>query len=171
MALEQEVKLSAPVPGMALTAEPKARPWRRPYQLNTVDEAATYYMEKMLTAEFTEGLIEQVEVGFPLSTIADVFISISTMEGVHSIDLGALVSPVIIELMKATLDSEGVKYEVGDEDDQLKMSQKEMIKMRDELIGKDDLEMSSVPDVQEEEPMEEMADEEMPNKRGLMSRK
>jgi hypothetical protein len=168
MALEQEVKLDAPVPGMSLTAEPKGRPWRRPYQYSTVDEAATYYMDLMLDPRFTDGLVEQVEVGFPLSMIADVWISASTMEGLHSVDLGALVSPVVITMMKTLLDAEGVSYEIGDEEDEVTMSKKEMIKLRDELLGSDDLESSEMPMV-EEAPMEEPTEEPAP--RGLMSRK
>ena len=168
MALEQEVKLDAPVPGMSLTAEPKGRPWRRPYQYSTVDEAATYYMDLMLDPRFTDGLIEQVEVGFPLAMIADVWISASTMEGLHSVDLGALVSPVVITMMKTLLDAEGVSYEIGDEEDEVTMSKKEMIKLRDELLGSDDLESSEMPMV-EEAPMEEPNEEPAP--RGLMSRK
>jgi hypothetical protein len=168
MALEQEVKLDAPVPGMSLTAEPKGRPWRRPYQYSTVDEVATYYMDLMLDPRFTDGLIEQVEVGFPLAMIADVWISASTMEGLHSVDLGALVSPVVITMMKTLLDAEGVSYEIGDEEDEVTMSKKEMIKLRDELLGSDDLESSEMPMV-EEAPMEEPTEEPAP--RGLMSRK
>lgn len=172
MALEQEVKLDAPVPGMSLTAEPKGRPWRRPYQYSTVDEVATYYMDRMLNPEFTTGLIEQVEVGFPLALIADVFISTSTMEGVHSVDLGALVSPIVIELMKALLDAEGVSYEVGDEDDQVDLSDKEMIKLRDELLNNSDIEEADdTPEMEEQDTEENQeAVTEMPMT-GLMSRK
>lgn len=173
MALEQEVKLSAPVPGMALTAEPKGRPWRRPYQYSTVDEVATYYIDRMMNPEFTSGLVEQVEVGFPLAFIADVWISVSTMEGLHSVDLGAMVSPIIIEMMKLQLEEEGVSYSVGDEDDEIQISDKQMIKIRDELLGEEeDLEAASLtPTEMEEEPTVEV-EEEMPQaSRGLMSRK
>lgn len=171
MALEQEVKLDAPVPGMSLTAEPKSRPWRRPYQYSTVDEVATYYMDLMMDPRFTDGLIEQVEVGFPLAMIADVWITASTMEGLHSVDLGSLVSPVVITMMKALLDAEDVSYEVGDEEDEVTMSEKEMIKLRDELIGSDDLEASEPPMMDEPMPTEEMPEEPSEASRGLMSRK
>lgn len=171
MALEQEVKLDAPVPGMSLTAEPKGRPWRRPYQYSTVDEVATYYMDLMMDPRFTDGLIEQVEVGFPLAMIADVWITASTMEGLHSVDLGSLVSPVVITMMKALLDDEDVSYEVGDEEDEVTMSEKEMIKLRDELIGSDDLEASEPPMMDEPMPTEEMPEEPSEASRGLMSRK
>ncbi len=171
MAIEKEIKLTAPVPGMALTAEPKSRPWRRPYEMTTIDEVATYYMDRMMNPEFTDGLAEQVEVGFPLAFIADVWITTSTMEGVHSVDLGALASPVVIEMMKALLDAEGVSYEVGDERDEIKMSEKEMIKLRDDLVGKNDLESADMPEMTEEVATEEMPEEEQQAPRGLMSRK
>lgn len=171
MALEKEVKLDAPVPGMSLTAEPKGRPWRRPYQYSTVDEVATYYMDLMMDPRFTEGLIEQVEVGFPLAMIADVWITTSTMEGVHSVDLGGLVSPVVITMMKTLLDAEGVSYEIGDEEDEVTMSKKEMINLRNELLGSDNLEASESPMMEEPVPTEEMPEEPSEAPRGLMSRK
>ena len=175
MALEQEVKLDAPVPGMSLTAEPKSRHWRRPYQYNTIDEAVPYYLDLMMEPEFTDGLIEQVEVGFPLAMIADVWITASTMEGLHSVDLGALVSPIVITMMKTLLDAEDVKYEVGDERDEITMSKKKMIKLRDELMGSEDLESVDAP-MAEEMPMEETieeAEEEQEQEApvGLMSRR
>lgn len=172
MAIEKEVKITGPVPGMSLTADPKSRPWRKPYQLSTIDEVAPYYMEKMLTPEFTEGLIEQVETGFELVIIADIFVAVSTMEGVHSVDLGALVSPIIIELMKAILDKEGVSYTVGDEKDDITMSKKEMIKLRDSLINEDSDE-DEMSDMQESSDQEEEEDEQNEIdqiKNGLMSR-
>jgi|TARA_R100000388_G_C7241756_1_gene161946 hypothetical protein len=170
VAIEQEVKLSAPVPGMSLTAEPKGRPWRRPYQLSTVDEVAAHYMDLMMNPEFTAGLTEQVEVGFPLAFIADLWTTTSTMEGVHSVDLGALVSPVIIEMMKALLEADGVSYEVGDERDDIKMSKKQMIKMRDDLMNSGDLEKADAMPEVTEPPAKEMPEKtEAP--RGLMSRK
>ena len=170
MALEKEVKLSAPVPGMSLTAEPKSRPWRKPYMHNSVDDVATYYMDKILTAEFADGLVEQVEVGFPLATIADVWVTASTMEGVHSIDLGTLVSPVIISAMKALLDAEGVSYKIGDEREEITMSKKKMMELRDDLLEVEDTEGAESPS-EEMEMVEEQSEgvEEAPS-RGLMSR-
>jgi len=173
--LEKEVKLSAPVAGMSLTAEPKSRPWRKPYQLSNVDEVATHYMTALLNPEFTIGLTEQVET-YPLALIADVLITHNTMEGLHSVDLGTLVSPIVIELMKALLDQEGVSYKVGDEQDLPEISDKKLIEIMDSLS------------TDEESSLEEMdlsiaslAEEEMPEQntlkdgpvenRGLMSRK
>ena len=38
----------APIPGMSLTAPPKGRPWRKPYQFSTVDEAVELYTDMMI---------------------------------------------------------------------------------------------------------------------------
>lgn len=174
VALEQEAKMDAPVPGMSLTAEPRSRPWRKPYRYATVDEVAIYYLERVMTAEFKAGLIEQVETGLPLSTITDLFITTSTMNGVHSIDLGALASPIIIAAMKGMLDEESVSYKVGDEpEDQPKMTDKQLRALRDKLSKGGDLEQSvPTPQIEMslEEPMEEEPVEEPEPMRGLMSR-
>ena len=73
-------------------------------------------------------------------------------------------------MMKALLDADGVSYEVGDERDDISMSKKQMIKMRDDLMNSGDLEKADVMPEVTEQSAEEMPEEaEAP--RGLMSRK
>lgn len=103
----REMKIDAPIPGMSLTAEPKSRPWRRPYQFSTVDEVVEFYIPKITDPQFAVLLIEQVENKVPLSTIADILVTANTMEGKHSIDLGVLVAPVLIEGMAAVVEKAG----------------------------------------------------------------
>jgi len=74
-------------------------------------------------------------------------------------------------MMKTLLDAEGVSYEIGDEEDEVTMSKKEMIKLRNELLGSDDLEASESPMMEEPMPTEEMPEEPSEAPRGLMSRK
>jgi len=171
---KKEVKLDAPIPGMSLTAEPKTRPWRRPYRFSSIDEVASYYMDNMLNAEFVAGLTEQVETGFTLAFIADTLITASTMDGVHSIDLGVLVSPVIIATMKSLLDADKVEYKIGDEQDKIPMSEKKLMQLRDKLLTEDTDELSDSPPLEEEIDKEDMeSSEEIPIETitGLMSRK
>ena len=41
-----EPTFDAPIAGMSLTHELGARPWQKPSQYTTVDEAVQYYIEK-----------------------------------------------------------------------------------------------------------------------------
>jgi hypothetical protein len=170
--LEQKAKLEHAVPGSSLTAEPKSRPWRRPYRYSSIDDVAMHYLTIMMDPRFSEGLKEQVDV-YPLALITDILVQASTMEGVHSVDLGALVSPIIIETMKALLDQEGVSYKVGDERDLPTISDVELRKIRNELAGSDDLEEAdfSEPATEEVEQPEAEEQEEDTLPMGLMSRR
>ena len=171
--LEQKATLEHAVPGSSLTAEPKSRPWRRPYRYSSIDDVAMHYLTIMMDPRFSEGLKEQVDV-YPLALITDILVQASTMEGVHSVDLGALVSPIIIETMKALLDQEGVSYKVGDERDLPTISDVELRKIRDELAGSDDLEKAdfsepATEEVEDPEVEEQEEDDTLPM--GLMSRR
>src|SRR5210317_1088772 len=99
MAIEEQKPLfDAPVPGMALTHELGARPWQSPSQFSTVDETIDFYMGRMATEEYMEQAIEVMEMGVPVTTIANTMQMAGVMEGKHNIDVGMLVIPLIMEM-------------------------------------------------------------------------
>jgi len=108
-----EPLFDAPIPGQSLTAELGARPWQSPAQYPTVDEAIEYYMSRMATDEFADNLLEVMEMGIPLTTMANTIQMSSVMEGKHSVDVGMLVMPMLIEMMMLIGDSAGVEYDDG----------------------------------------------------------
>ena len=87
----------APIPGMSLTAELGGRPWQSPAQYTTVDEAVSYYLEKIATDEFSQQLKDILEIGIPITTLANTIQLAGVMDGKHSVDVGMLVMPVIME--------------------------------------------------------------------------
>mgnify|MGYP000300510508 CR=1 FL=1 len=105
--------LDGPIPGMSLTAELGSRPWQSPPQYATVDDAVEYYLSRMSSEEFSEQLIDVMEMGIPLTTIANTIQMASVMEGKHTIDVGILVLPVIVELMSLMAENAGIKYTTG----------------------------------------------------------
>jgi len=110
---EPQPLLDAPIPGMALTAELGGRPWQSPAQYPTVDGAIEYYMSRMATDEFADSLLEVMEMGIPLTTLANTIQMSSVMEGKHSVDVGMLVMPMLIEMMMLIGDSAGIEYDNG----------------------------------------------------------
>ena len=103
----------APIPGMSLTHELGARPWQQPSQFTTVDEAIEYYMSSMTSEEFMEQLIDVLEMGVPVTSIANSMQLSSVMEGKHTVDVGMLVVPLLMELIMMLGDSAGIEYETG----------------------------------------------------------
>lgn len=172
MANKQPV-LDAPIPGQSLTAEPKSRPWRRPYRFASVDEAVEFYMPMFEDEIFTGLLVEQMENEVPLTTIAEILTTSNTMEGNHSIDVAVLVAPVLIEAMQYVADVAGIKPVIGTESELYKNleNDSELVRRAVKKVSgsTDNLEM--MPPAQEM-PEEEMTEEqEMPMepRRGLMA--
>jgi len=159
--MRNEPTFDAPIPGMSLTHELGARPWQTPAQFPSVDEAIQYYMESMSSDEFIDQLIDVIEMGVPLADIANTMQLSGVMEGLHSVDVGALVSPVLIEMMSFLAESAGVEYVVqAKQDKEDKISDAKMAK----IIQK--LELTT--EEKEEENVEEVNEEAIT---GLMSRR
>jgi len=109
-------KFDAPIPGMSMTHELGARPWQQPPQLKTVEEVIDHYTTKMMSDEFSDKLIDIMDMGIPLTTIANTMQMSGVMEGKHTIDSGLLSLPVLIETMMLIGDSAEIKYTSGLED-------------------------------------------------------
>ena len=105
-----ELPFDAPIPGQSLTAPLGDRPWQNPPQLTTVNEAMEYYLPILINDETLPQLLNILEVGIPITTIADTLMLANVMEGVHSVDVGVLVMPFMIELLQFIGDSQGVEY-------------------------------------------------------------
>lgn len=167
MANNQPV-LDAPIPGQSLTAEPKSRPWRRPYRFASVDEAIELYMPMFQDDTFNGLLVEQMENGIPLTSIAEIITTSNVMEGNHSIDVAILIAPVLIEAMEYVADVAGIEPVIGTESELYKNStyDDELVRRAIKKVSGDaeNLEMASEG---QEEPMEEEAPMQM--RKGLMA--
>ena len=102
-----------PTPGMSLTAELGNRPWQQPPQYVTVEGALQYYIPRLTNPELLDQLLDVMESGIPLTTIADAMQTGGVMEGKHSLDVGILILPVLIETMAYLAEEAGIKYNAG----------------------------------------------------------
>lgn len=117
MAEPKQPMLTAPIPGESLTAELGSFPWQNPPQYNTVEEALDYYIPRLQSDEVTDQLLDVLEMGIPVTTIANTMQLGGVMEGKHSIDVGMLILPVLVEIIMLIGDSSNVKYTSGLEKD------------------------------------------------------
>ena len=115
MANLPEVMIDAPIAGQSLTAELGNRPWQKPPQYTTVEEALDFYIPRLTDVETQDDLMNVIELGIPLTTIADALQSGGTMDGKHSIDVGILIIPVLIETLAYLAEEQGVEYVTGTE--------------------------------------------------------
>ena len=110
---EPQLTLDAPIPGEGLTHKLGDRPWQKPAQYTTVDEVIPFYVERIRNPDFTPQLLKVIRLGFPLTTIANSFQLASVMEGKHTVDVGILVIPVLVEMMMAIAEANDVEYVSG----------------------------------------------------------
>ena len=111
----QEMSLSRPIPGQSLTHEVRARPWQNPPQFSTVEEAMGWYLDRFDNNEVVQELLSVMEMGIPLSTIANSMQLGGVLQGIHTIDTGILIMPVLMEIMKHLAEKTETKYVMGDE--------------------------------------------------------
>jgi len=168
MVLEDVTSMfDAPIPGESLTIELGSRPWQQASELSTVDEAIEYYMERLSTDEFMNQLMDVLELGVPITSIVNTMQLNSVMEGVHSVDVGALVSPLLVEMIMYMADMAKVDYVSGLEkpDTSDKLAPTKVAKM----MSKFKQEVEDV-DIQEESSVETQ-EEETEEPKGLMARR
>lgn len=113
--------LHKPIPGISLTGEPGNAPWEQPPKFTTIDEVIDFYSDRITDEEVLPDLIDAIQGNVPLMTIADGMIRMGIMEGMHTIDAGMLVKPVLIELFISMAEIYDIKY-VIDSQDMMKQS-------------------------------------------------
>jgi len=163
-----DFSFNRPIPGQSLTAELGARPWQTPPQFSTVDDALGYYIPRMGQKKFAKGLIDVMETGVPLTNLANIIMLSGVMEGKHSVDVGILTIPAIIETMQLIGDSAGVKYTTGMEEPEEGVNDSKIKRVLSEQIEKtngSDLQEENTPILNEEK------SEPIKQEVGLMSRR
>ena len=86
-------------PGISWTAPEKSRPWQQPPQFVDMIDVAGYYMMNLSSDEMLDDLLDVVEIPVPLSVTAEGMMLQGVANGLHSVDMGILVMPIIIEML------------------------------------------------------------------------
>jgi len=167
MAEIDTVPFDAPIPGESLTAELGSRPWQSPPQFATVEQALDYYIPRLQSDEVSKQLLDVLEMGIPVTTVANSMQIGAVMEGKHSVDIGMLILPVLVELIMLIGDTAGVKYTSGlEKDSDIRSS---VVDLAVKRFKDDDAEEEDISGAETTiEEMKEAADERAT---GLMSRR
>ena len=94
-----------PIPGQSLCGEPKNNPWEQPAEMSDVEEITKYYINNMANDDVIDDLAAVCQTGLSLKPIVDTIVSVGNMNGLHSVDAGMLVKPVIHEFLKQAITS------------------------------------------------------------------
>lgn len=115
--IKPEDFLEAPIPGMSLTTEPGSVPWEQPPQLVTIQEVADFYISRLTEdQEAIDKTLDAIELGVPLQSLADGVITFNMMKGIHTVDVGFLVMPIIVEMFITLAELNDIKYYMTSED-------------------------------------------------------
>ena len=163
-----EPRFENPIPGMGLTHEVGARPWQSPAQYTKMEDIVDYYVSRMADDSFQQQLLNVMESGIPLTSLANTIQLASVMEGVHSIDTGLLIMPVLIELMMLIAEQNNIKYTSGMERNKKEERKDSVIQNALAKFAEEEAKESETLIMPEEEMVEE---EEAEEPKGLMSRR
>lgn len=152
------------IPGNSLTVEPGSVPWEQPPKLVTIEEVAQFYTESLSRPEVIEEILLAVKRGAPIFSLANMFIKMGLMKGVHTIHVGFLVTPIIVEIIKTFADINGIKYVVTN-DEKMNKSKISPSVARD-IVKEIRSQIKENPEVKLDEEVLEPVEE----KRGLMAK-
>ena len=160
--------LDAPIPGMSLTAPLGDRPWQKPPQLPTAEQALSFYVERLTADKQVDQMLDLLEIGIPVDSLVETVQLGGVMEGIHSVDVGVLISPALSELISQIATKAGVEHKLeGEEVDPDASSQAEITLQLKRLQEQKGINLTE----KVEETTEEV--EEMPKETpsGLMARR
>lgn len=160
----------APIPGESLTRPPKQFPWERPPEMNDPEEVMQFYIDKLTDSDRMSAIMDTLEVGMTIRDVTEGIVRVGVSEGMHSIDVGILVSPVIHQYIKSVAKALKIDYDEGFVDKkQQAEDQKKVMYLKTKLAAQQQKEL--VQEIKQEAPAveEEIVVETKP--KGLMTRR
>ena len=174
--IQPEPSFLAAVPGSSLTAEPGGRAYKNPPQYSTVDDAMNYYVTRLASDEIAEQVITVLDMGVPVTELANIMQMHGVMEGKHTLDVSMLILPVLMEIIALIGDTANIDYNMGTkkldpERAENNIVQAAKMKMETELRDKTLASSSKDKETEMPEEVEEEAEEPATEPTGLMARR
>lgn len=148
--------LDGPIPGENFMADTRNYPWHRPPEYSHPDEFLAYTYKTFKRPHTMGGLETLLSSGVTVTTMTDMFLSRSIMDGLITVDFAIMLAgPVAkaIELMAVQL---GVDYSMGFEDT-VEIPTKENVQRLAKMIQEDTPEEEDLLPPEEEAPAQEEA--------------
>ena len=120
----EQALFGAPIPGQGLmTHGPGDRPWERPAEIDTVDDALAYYFTNLRDPERIDDIMTVIDMGLPIEPVVKTLTTSATMNGIHTLDVGLIVAPVLSEFLAAVAKSYDIDFKYTNVDPE-KLEQK-----------------------------------------------
>ncbi len=119
-------RFSGPIPGQSLTGTPKGHPWERPPEINDPEEAILMHISRLSQPDMLNSVLDLIELEeIDINTMVKGIMRGAVSSGVHSIDVGLIVAPVVHEFIKQAAMASGIAAEDGFEDKGAKEQQRQ----------------------------------------------
>lgn len=114
-----------PIPGESLTTEPRNNPWEQPPEMADVKDVAMYYLERLNNDDIIDDFAALCQAGVSLAPIVESTYLQGVMRGLHTLDAGLVVAPIIHSFLKQSIEAIGVTVKDTNEDPQAKANEAE----------------------------------------------
>tara|TARA_R100001377_G_scaffold16786_1_gene8451 strand:+ start:1371 stop:1928 length:558 start_codon:yes stop_codon:yes gene_type:complete len=162
------VSFNGPIPGASLTTEKGNRPWENPPKESDLDTVILTYIRRLKNPETVQPILDAVRYGTSITTIVESVIEAAVMEGQHTIDVGILAAPVIVEFLKQASEVANIDYKLSHND----IEKAKKVKTIDSrLLEQVLMEMEENKGTPAEEDIEIAVEETKIANKGLMSKK
>lgn len=160
--------LDAPIPGQGMTAPLGDRPWQKPARFTTPEQALAFYVDRITQEKQVDQMLDILELGVPVDTLVDTMQLGGVMEGLHSVDVGMIIAPALIETITQIAEKAGVKHTTeGQEEDPNASTGSEVALNLQRIQDKKGKGVA----VKEATPKEETEEEPEEKAKGLMARR
>lgn len=159
---EAEPQFDAPIPGESLTVGQGGNNYKRPPRHSTIEQALAVYMETMQDDSFADNIIMALEMGIPVTTIANMMQIKGVIDGLHTIDVSMLILPILMEMIAYIAESRNVDYDMGTDESK-------DIPSEEAILASINRSKMKAPETVQEQVPEEVTMEEDPSV-GLMAR-
>ena len=102
---------SGVIPLYSLTQDRRKYKFNQPPHLEDFDEIVQWYIERLSRENVIDDVLFLLESGLPLKNVTNFIVRSAVMEGIHIIEQGFLVKPVIFEYLKGIADDAGIDYQ------------------------------------------------------------
>lgn len=109
---------SGPIPGENFTSDTKNYPWHQPPEFVDIDEALDMISKKLTNFKRANGILTFVEMGVPLTRIADMILTSGIGEGKWTPDFALLLAGPVTRMIELICIGFGVEYTIGIEEDE-----------------------------------------------------
>lgn len=96
--------------GISWTAPAKGRPWSQPPRMVKLSDVAQGYIDNLSSPSMVNSIIDALDTGVPIASLAEMLMLTGVHKGIHTVDAGILVIPVIIEMLVTAAEIHGIEY-------------------------------------------------------------